>query len=104
LGCSNRHQPGMGNHVHGFFDDSQKSKELIYSHFAWLTALRYQLRTPREWETVLKGHNAEYVASYSIPEAETPLEVELAKYIPVNEVKHILTTKNVAGQLLGNAR
>jgi putative membrane protein len=83
-----------------FFDNPQKSKELIYRHLAWLTALRYQLRTPRAWETIIKGHNAEYMASYSIPEAETPLEVELAKYIPADEVQYVLSSKNVSGQLL----
>jgi ion channel-forming bestrophin family protein len=29
-----------------FLSNSEKSKELIYRHFAWLTALRYQMRDP----------------------------------------------------------
>lgn len=83
-----------------FLDNPQKSQELIYRHFAWLTALRYQLRASREWETTFKAHNAEYKALYSIPETTTSLEEELRKYITEDELKYILTTKNMAGQLL----
>lgn len=83
-----------------FITNKEKSKELIYRHFAWLTALRYQLRTGRNWETVNKPYNAEYKQFYSIPENETPLEEELAKYISKDELKYILTTNNRAGQLI----
>lgn len=53
-----------------FLDDPEKSKELVYRHLAWLTALRYQLRENREWEATRKAHNAEYLRYYSIPEVQ----------------------------------
>lgn len=34
--------------------------KLIYRHFAWLTALRFQLREKRVWEAIYKKHNQEY--------------------------------------------
>lgn len=83
-----------------FMNNNDKSRELIYRHFAWLTALRYQLRTPRNWENASKGYNKEYKRYYSVPEMETPLEQELRKYISPTELKHILTTRNRATQLL----
>ncbi len=83
-----------------FFDSAEKSKEIIYRHFAWLTALRYQLREGRQWETTTKAHNREYKKFYSIPETEISLKEELAKYISNDELEYILTTKNRAGQLL----
>jgi ion channel-forming bestrophin family protein len=83
-----------------FLDNSDKSRELIYRHLAWLTALRYQLRAPRNWENVNKGHNREYKRYYSIPEMQTPLEQELTKYISQDEIAHILFAKNPATQLL----
>lgn len=83
-----------------FLNNPQKTKELIYRHFAWLTALRYQMRDSRAWETTSKAYNDEYKAFYSIPEKETTVEVELAKYIPDEELKYILTTKNKAAQLM----
>jgi putative membrane protein len=83
-----------------FIDDNEKHRQIIYRHFAWLTALRYQLRLSRDWETVNKPYNREYKKFYSVPENETPLEEALSKYISKDEVKYILTTKNKAGQLL----
>jgi len=84
-----------------FVHNMDHAHELIYRQFAWLTALRYQLRAPREWETVNKDYNKEYKRYYSIPEMETPLEQELAKYISQEELSSILLTKNKATQLLG---
>src|SRR5882672_5926118 len=59
-----------------FFDNAEKSTELVYRHLAWLTALRYQLRENRAWET------------------------ELAKYLPDAERKQILATGSKATQIM----
>jgi len=83
-----------------FIEDSSKSREIIYRHFAWLTALRYQLRTDRNWEAVNKAHNREYKRFYAIPEKEIPIEVELLKYITKEELENILPKSNKAVQLL----
>ena len=84
-----------------YFDDADKSKELVYRHLAWLTALRYQLRERRAWEATSKAHNAEYLRYYSIPEMDTPLETELAKFLPAAELTQILATRSKATQILG---
>ncbi|MEZ0610401.1 bestrophin family protein [Fibrella sp. WM1] len=89
-----------GTMCRDFISDTSASKELIYRHFAWLTALRYQMRDSRVWETSSKIYNAEYQQFYSIPEKETPLQAELAKYLPPDELAYILTTKNRAAQLM----
>lgn len=83
-----------------FLNNPEKTKELVYRHFAWLTALRYQMRDSRAWETSNKSYNQEYKQFYSIPEKETPLEEELIKYISKEELEYILTTKNKAVQLM----
>jgi putative membrane protein len=84
-----------------FFSNPGKSKELIYRHLAWLTAMRYQMRGGRAWETISKAHNVEYQRFYSIPEKETALETELAKYVSHGELKQILATSNKATQIMG---
>lgn len=89
-----------GVYSRDFINDKEKSKELIYRHFAWLTALRYQLRETRAWETASKSYNSEYQAFYTIPERESTLEEELKKYISDDELKYILSTKNRAVQLM----
>ena len=83
-----------------YFDDADKSKELVYRHLAWLTALRYQLRESRAWEITSKA-NAEYLRYYSIPETQTPLETELARFLPDAELTQILATRSKATQILG---
>ncbi len=83
-----------------FINNPVKTKELVYRHFAWLTALRYQMRDSRVWETASKAYNQEYKAFYTIPEKETPLETELIKYISAEELNYILTTKNRAAQFM----
>src|SRR6266850_5554128 len=83
-----------------FFDNAEKSKELVYRHLAWLTALRYQLREHRAWEATSRAHNAEYLRYYSVPEMQTALETELAKYLPDAERAQILATRGKATQIL----
>jgi ion channel-forming bestrophin family protein len=83
-----------------FLSNADQSRKLIHRHLAWLTALRYQLRTPRNWENINKVYNKEFKRYYSIPEMETPLEQELIKYISQAELTFILSAKNKAAQLL----
>nr|WP_311182592.1 hypothetical protein [Hymenobacter volaticus] len=67
---------------------------------AWLTALRYQLRSERPWESKQHKHNVEYQQYYTIPEQITSLECELTKYLTEHELKLIVATKNKATHLL----
>ena len=90
----------FGTMSRDFFNNSRITKELVYRHFAWLTALRYQMRDSRAWETSSKVYNKEYQQFYAIPERETTLESELAKYLSDEELNYILSTKNRAAQLL----
>ena len=83
-----------------FIEDTGRAREIIHRHFAWLTALRYQLRTGRSWETADKSYNREYQQFYAIPERQTLLEDELVKYITREELQNILTKNNKAVQLL----
>src|SRR5262245_7914380 len=38
----------------------QSARALIHRHLAWLTVLRYELRSRRAWESVTSDSNAEY--------------------------------------------
>lgn len=83
-----------------FIRDRDRARDIIYRHLAWLTALRYQLRLQKAWETTYKSHNKEYQRFYSIPEKEIPLASELAKYISKEELEKVLSQNNKAVQLL----
>jgi putative membrane protein len=79
----------------------QRQVSIIFNrHFAWLTALRYQLREPRPWENMSNPENIEYATHYSIPERLTKLEDELKKYLSEEELTYTLTKKNRATQLM----
>ena len=75
-------------------------RQLIYRHIAWLTALRYQLRAPREWETMNLSENRKYSQFYHIPEKASPLEDELKKYLSNQDYNHIIGKTNRAAQLV----
>jgi putative membrane protein len=80
---------------------ARATKALVHRHLAWLTVLRYELRSNRVWESVNNRSNAEYRKKfYVVPETATPLEVELARLLTDDELKHLAATKNKATQLL----
>jgi len=76
-------------------------RDLILRHCAWLTALRYQLRTPKVWETVSKASNAEYRKYYRVPEWETPLNDVLARYLSPAELNALEHAASKPSRLLG---
>lgn len=82
--------PGGGDH-----------KRLILRHVAWLTALRYQLREPRAWETQHRRYNLEYrIRTFAIPEWTTKLEDELSRLLEPEERAAVLSKKNRATAVL----
>jgi len=83
-----------------YFQDTALVRKLFSRHFAWLTAMRYQLREERVWEVADIRANAEYQRYYTIPERQTAFEEEILKYIPAEELKGISGTHNKAMQLL----
>lgn len=83
-----------------YFQDPILVRTLIYRHFAWLTALRYQMREDRIWEVADDQYNTEYQRYYDIPERLNAFENEMLKYIPKEELAYISGARNKATQLL----
>ena len=84
-----------------FPTNPRSTKTLVYRHLAWLTVLRYQLRGRRVWESVTSSSNTEYREKfYTVPESESLLEVELAKYLPKDESEQLTAAQNKAGWLI----
>lgn len=80
-------------------ESSEEVKTIFYRHFAWLTALRFQLREAKTWENMNQKSNIEYLSFYDIPERTTTLEEELKPYLSSSDYEYILTKKNRATQL-----
>lgn len=75
-------------------------QRLIYRHIAWLTALRHQLRQPREWETMDKNYNVEHKKLFSIPEHEISFEKDVSPYLSATDKYYVLTKKNRATHII----
>ncbi len=84
-------------------DEEIKKLQLkfIHRHFAWLAAMRYQLRETRVWEAIVKKHNAEYKKKYfRVEEQEEKMEDALLQYLPAEEVKLIMSKTNKAAYII----
>ncbi len=85
---------------------SEKEFHQIYlvlynRHFAWLTALRFQLRENKLWEGINKQHNKEYKNKYfSVVEHEANLLDSLKPYLSKEEYELIITKSNKAAQII----
>jgi ion channel-forming bestrophin family protein len=73
---------------------------LIYRHVAWLTALRHQLRQPREWETMDKHYNIEHKKFFVVPEHEIKLEDDITSYLSAADKEYILSKQNRATHII----
>lgn len=75
--------------------------ELVYRHLAWLTALRYQLREHKEWESAYKIHNVEYRNSkFKVEEHESKLSDALRQYLNEKEFQEIMLASNKPTQII----
>jgi putative membrane protein len=82
-------------------DEKELHRQLIYRHFAWLTALRFQLRESRSWENVrTRSYNREYLKYYKVAEWESDAGEELKNYLGEEELRHLLARKNKAAQII----
>lgn len=80
--------------------NTDKVKAMFSRHYAWLTALRFQLRESRAWENMNTAQYNEYSKKYEIPERLSKLDDELKNYLSDQELSYILTKKNRATQLM----
>jgi len=75
-------------------------QRIIYRHMGWLTAMRHQLRQPRDWETMYQKPNIEFKKHYKVPEEHENLENELKKFLSPADLNYIISKKNRATQIL----
>jgi putative membrane protein len=79
----------------------EEQLKLTHRHFAWLTALRFQLREARTWEAIYKKHNQEYKNQwFKVHEHGHKLEHELLHYLSEEDVKLVMSKTNKAAQII----
>lgn len=75
-------------------------QRLIYRHVAWLTALRFQLRKAKKWESMDKAYNKEDQKRYHVPELEAKMDQEMKPFLSKDDQTYLIPKKNKATHLL----
>jgi putative membrane protein len=82
-------------------DESSVIKVITHRHIAWLTALRYAMRTKKIWEASYEAMHKKEVFSYNVPEFKTPLEDELKPFLSNQEFEYVMTKDNKPNAIMG---
>ena len=75
-------------------EETEALREVTNRHIAWLTALRYAMRTKKSWESTYKALHKQEEMWYNIPETKTTLEEELAPYLSKEEYDYVMSKDN----------
>ena len=75
-------------------DESLALKTITKRHVAWLTALRYAMRTKKSWEASYESIHKKETLKYNIPEFMTSLEEEMRPYLSEEEYEHVMSKDN----------
>lgn len=82
-------------------EEKEALRIVTHRHIAWLTALRYALRTRKSWETSYDQMHKRANFKYLVPEQETTLEEELAPYLSKEEYDYVMAKENKANAIIG---
>jgi ion channel-forming bestrophin family protein len=78
-------------------------KRVIYRHLAWVTALRFQLRVPRDWESMVNVKaDIKFQRNYEVSEISGNMEEELRNFLEEKELKSILSKDNRATHIIAS--
>lgn len=75
-------------------DESEELKVVTHRHIAWLTALRYAMRTNKSWETTYESMQKSMSFEYNVPEHKTTLEEEMRPYLSEEEFAYVMSKDN----------
>lgn len=81
-------------------DESATIRVITHRHIAWLTALRYALRSKRNWEASYADMHQKISFQYHVPEFTTPLEEALKPWLSEEEFKAVMAAEHKPNVLL----
>jgi putative membrane protein len=82
------------HHAENTIEEREILKVVTNRHIAWLTALRYVMRTKKTWESSYDGGKGNKGYEYNVPEHTTTLEEELKPHLSVEEYNYVLSKDN----------
>lgn len=81
--------------------DQSNALEIITNrHIAWLTALRYAMRTKKSWEASYDSIHTKEKFPYNIPEFATSLEEEMKPLLSSEEYSYVMGKDNKPNALI----
>lgn len=75
-------------------DETEELRTITHRHIAWLTALRYALRTKKPWEASYQDMHSKVSFKYNVPEDMSSLEDELAPNLSKDEFDYVMARDN----------
>jgi putative membrane protein len=75
-------------------DEKDTIKTITKRHVAWLTALRYAMRSKKPWEASYESKHKKATFQYYIPEHDTTLEEELSPNLSKEEYDYVMSMDN----------
>ncbi len=75
-------------------EEKEILRTITHRHIAWLTALRYAMRTKKQWEASYEKMHEKVAFKYDVPEFTTPLEDELLPYLSKEEYNYVMSKEN----------
>jgi ion channel-forming bestrophin family protein len=75
-------------------EEKEILRTITHRHIAWLTALRYAMRTKKPWEASYEKIHKNASFQYDVPEFNTPLEDELLPYLSKEEYDYVMSKEN----------
>lgn len=75
-------------------DESAELKIITNRHIAWLTALRYAMRSKKEWEATYDSMSEKTNFKYNVPEFTGSLEEDLKPYLSEEEFNYVMSKDN----------
>lgn len=71
-------------------DEKETLRIITHRHIAWLTALRYAMRTKKHWEATYNSIHEKETFQYNIPELQTELANELKPHLSAKEFDYVM--------------
>jgi putative membrane protein len=84
-------------HMHGEgprIDEPEELKIVAHRHIAWLTALRYAMRTTKTWEIDYRTQKGTANFDYNIPEHKESLEEAIKPHLSEEELAKVMAASH----------
>jgi len=90
----------LEHHTHSK-NEKQEIKIITHRHIAWLNALRFAMRTKKDWETNYNSkHNKDWRDKSGTPEWNTTIEDELKPYLSQEEFDYVMSKSHKPNAIL----